>query len=315
MIMVSFWAAALAITLLLYVLLDGFDLGVGLLFPFAPGQAGRRTMMAAIAPVWDGNETWLVLAAATLFGAFPMVYAILLPAFYLPLLVMLAGLILRGVAFEFREKAVRTRWLWDAGFVGGSYVAAFVQGATAGALVHGIPVAGCRYAGGAFVWATPFAALCGLGLCLGYALTGACWLAGKTGGRVQAFSFRVVPGLLVALLVFLVAIFALSVSVHLVALHRWVERPWLVVFPLGGVAACAGLFVAARKHEDRFMFPLAAGIFVLAFATLAASFLPYMIPFSVTIAQAAAPQASLRFLFWGAGIVALPLTFAYTVIV
>src|SRR4051812_5061645 len=168
--MAEFWAAALALTLLLYVLLDGFDLGVGILFGVAPDETARRHMMRAISPVWDGNETWLVLAATILFGAFPPVYALLLSAFYLPLLVMLAALILRGVAFEFRYKSRRLRRVWDAGFAGGSLLAAFVQGVTVGALVQELPVQDGRYAGDAFAWASPFALLCGVGLCLGYAL-------------------------------------------------------------------------------------------------------------------------------------------------
>lgn len=313
--MVSFWATALAVTLLLYVLLDGFDLGVGMLFPFAPCETGRRQMLAAIAPVWDGNETWLVLAAATLFGAFPLAYSILLPAFYLPLLVMLAGLILRGVAFEFREKTERLRWLWDTGFVGGSYAASFIQGITVGGLVQGIAVTGGRYVGGAFAWATPFSLLCGVGLCIGYAVIGACWLAGKSTGDLRGFSFRVIPALLAALLVFLVCVFALSLSLQLPVLQRWVERPELLVFPICGAIACLGLFIALRKQDDRFLFALAASIFVLAFATLAASFLPYMIPFSVTIVAAAAPDSALRFLFWGAGLFVFPMTLLYTMVV
>jgi cytochrome d oxidase subunit CydB len=174
--MVTFWVTILVLSMLLYVLLDGFDLGVGILFGVISGDTERRTMMSAVAPVWDDNETWLVVTAVVLWGAFPIVYSILLSAFYLPLFLMLAGLILRGVAFEYRAKTQRLRWIWDSAFAGGSLVAAFVQGLTVGALVEGLPVAGTLYTGGAFGWLSPFALLCGVGLCIGYALLGACCL-------------------------------------------------------------------------------------------------------------------------------------------
>jgi cytochrome d ubiquinol oxidase subunit II len=148
--MIDFWSGALALSIILYVLLDGFDLGVGMLFPFAPGERGRRQMLAAISPVWDGNETWLICAGTILFGAFPIVFATLLSAFYLPIFLMLAGLILRGVAFEFRYKTGRLRWLWDAGFVAGSYTAAFVQGTAVGAIVQGLRIENGVYIGGPF---------------------------------------------------------------------------------------------------------------------------------------------------------------------
>src|SRR5713101_378761 len=165
--MVMFWVSLLAVSVLLYVLLDGFDLGVGILFGLTGSEDRRRAMLSAVAPVWDGNETWLVVTGVTLWGAFPVVYATLLSAFYLPLLLMLAGLILRGVAFEFRYKTERLRWIWDAGFAGGSLAAAFIQGLTVGALVEGLPIENGQYAGGDFGWFSPFAALCGVGLCLG----------------------------------------------------------------------------------------------------------------------------------------------------
>ena len=174
--MVMFWVAILAVSILLYVLLDGFDLGVGILFGLARDETRRHAMLSAVAPMWDGNETWLVVAGVILWGAFPIVYATLFSAFYLPLLLMLAGLILRGVAFEYRYKTERMRWIWDSGFAGGSLVAAFMQGLTVGALVEGLPITNGYYSGGEFGWFSPFAVLCGIGLCLGYSLLGACWL-------------------------------------------------------------------------------------------------------------------------------------------
>src|SRR5271170_6566220 len=191
--MVLFWVFVLAVATLLYVLLDGFDLGVGIIFGFTQDEARRRAMLSTVAPVWDGNETWLIVTAVVLWGAFPPVYATLLSAFYLPLFVMLAGLILRGVAFEFRYKTERMRWVWDAGFVGGSLVATFAQGLMVGALVEGLPIADHRYVGGEFGWLSPFALLCGVGLCLGYALLGACWLVKKCEAGVRETAYSVIP--------------------------------------------------------------------------------------------------------------------------
>ena len=315
MTLVDLWACALSLSLLLYVLLDGFDLGVGLLFAFAPSEASRRRMLGAISPVWDGNETWLVVAGATLFGAFPLVYATLLSALYLPVIAMLAGLILRGVAFEFRYKTVRFRWIWDTGFVLGSFVATLVQGAAVGALVQGLAIEHGRYVGGPFAWLSLFAILCGIGLCLGYALVGACWLLGKTEGEVRDFGYRMAPRLLVALGIFLVIAFVHAWAIDLPVMHRWVDRPWLAVLPLIGALGAGGLFYGIWTRSDRMPFLMAALIFLTAFATLAASFLPYMVPFSITIDEAAAPASSLRFLFWGAGLVVFPVTLTYTAVV
>ena len=311
--MVVFWAGALALLLLLYVLLDGFDLGVGMLFPFAPNEHARRHLLASVSPIWDGNETWLVLAAAVLFGAFPLVYSIAISAFYLPVLLMLVSLILRGVAFEFRYKAgPGMQRIWDAGFVGGSYLAAFIQGVTVGAFAAELPVHDGRFTGGPFFWVQPLALSCGVGLCLGYAMMGACWVVGKTEGRTRDFGYRVLPALASALLVFLVASFALSLHRHLQVLHRWIERPILILFPLAGVLAGVGIGWGWKARRDHVLFPCGAVIFAAAFGTLAVSFLPYMVPFSVTIAQAAAPSSSLSFMFWGAGVIVLPLTLVYT---
>jgi len=201
--MIMYWVSLLTISILLYVLLDGFDLGIGILFGLTRDQARRHAMWGAVAPIWDGNETWLVVTAVILWGAFPAVYAMLLPAFYLPLAVMLSGLILRGVAFEFRYKASRMRWIWDLSFFGGSLVATFVQGMTVGALVEGLPITNGQYTGGAFGWFSPFAALCGAGLCFGYALLGACWLVRKCEGDVKNAAYRQIPYLSIGLLLFL----------------------------------------------------------------------------------------------------------------
>ena len=311
--MVTFWVTILALSMLLYVLLDGFDLGVGILFGLSAGDSERRTMMSAVAPVWDGNETWLVVTAVVLWGAFPLVYSILLSAFYLPLLLMLAGLILRGVAFEYRAKTQRLRWIWDSAFAGGSLVAAFVQGLTVGALVEGLPVAGTLYTGGPFGWLSPFPLLCGVGLCIGYTLLGACWLVKKCEGEVRESAYRLIPPLSVGLLVFLAVVFIYALAENLQVMHRWFERPILFVFPLAGALASLVLARDVIYRRDGTPFYMVALIFSAAFGTLAVSFWPYMIPFSITIDSAAAPHSSLAFMFWGAGLFVFPLMLAYTV--
>jgi cytochrome bd ubiquinol oxidase subunit II len=311
---VMFWVAILAISILLYVLLDGFDLGIGILFGLTRDETRRRAMMSAVAPIWDGNETWLVVAGVVLWGAFPVVYATLFSAFYLPLLLMLAGLILRGVAFEYRYKTERMRWIWDAGFAGGSLVAAFIQGLTVGALVEGLPIANGQYSGGEFGWFSPFAILCGVGLCLGYALLGACWLVKKSEADLRDAAYRLIPYLSVGLLAFLVVVFAYALAENLQVMSQWLERPYLLVFPAIGVIAALVAAASVRHRRDGVPFYMVALIFVAAFGTLAISFWPYMIPFSITVEEAASPHSTLAFMFWGAGIIVFPLMLLYTVI-
>jgi cytochrome bd ubiquinol oxidase subunit II len=312
--MIMFWVAVLAISILLYVLLDGFDLGVGILFGITSREENRRALIGAVAPVWDGNETWLVSAGVVLWGAFPVVYATLISAFYLPVLLMLAGLILRGVAFEFRYKTTRVRWIWDAGFVGGSTVAAFMQGLMVGALVEGLPVSNGHYTGGVFGWLSLFAVLCGVGLCLGYALLGACWLVRKCEGEIRDVAYRMIPYFSVALLAFLIIVFTYAMAEDLRVMTRWLDRPSLFIFPVVGALAAVTLATSVRLRLDALPFPMIALIFVAAFGTLAISFWPYMLPFAITIEQAAAPHASLAFMFWGAGLFVFPLMLLYTAI-
>ena len=312
--MVMFWVALLAVSILLYVLLDGFDLGVGILFGLTRGETRRRAMLSAVAPMWDGNETWLVVAGVILWGAFPIVYATLFSAFYLPLLLMLAGLILRGVAFEYRSKSERFRWIWDASFAGGSLVAAFIQGLTVGALVAGLPIANGQYTGGEFGWLRPFPIICGIGLALGYALLGACWLVKKAEGDVRDRAYRLIPYLSVGLLLFLFVVFAYALAENLRVTHRWLERPYLFAFPAIGVIAAIALAYSVRARRDGVPYYMVALMFAAAFGTLAISFWPYMIPFSITIAEAAAPHSSLAFMFWGEGLFVFPLMLLYTAI-
>jgi cytochrome d ubiquinol oxidase subunit II len=309
-----FWTGILAVSILLYVLLDGFDLGVGMLFGLARGEEKRHAMLGAVAPIWDGNETWLVVTGVVLWGAFPVVYATLLSAFYLPLLVMLAGLILRGVAFEFRHKAERARWVWDWSFAGGSLAATFIQGMTVGALVEGLPMEDGHYAGGDFGWVSPFAALCGVGVCVGYALLGASWLVNKCEAEVRDAAWRQIPHLAFSVLAFLVIVFIFALAEDLPLVHRWLERPYLFVFPAIGAAAAVVLAASVRRRRDGWPFYMVALTFASAFGTLAISFWPYMIPGAITIDEAAAPHSSLAFMFWGEGLFIFPLMLLYTVI-
>ena len=313
--MMIFWATALGFSLLLYVVLDGFDLGVGMLFPFAAGEQSRQQMMEAVSPVWDGNETWLVISGATLFAAFPEAYAILLGAFYLPVIVMLCGLILRGVAFEFRNKTERYRWVWSGSFFLGSLVASFAQGTAIGAFVQQIPVHDGVFAGSIFSWLSPFALLCGVGLCLGYAMLGAGWLILKTEGMVRDFSYQAMAILLCGVMVFLLAAAVSVFAMHLRVADQWQQRPVLFVFLVAGAAALATTLYAVVRERDRLLYPMAVVMFVAAFCTMVLAVLPYIVPFSVTLTEAAAPPSSLAFLFWGAGLVVLPLTVIYTGVV
>ena len=311
--MIMFWVSLLVISILLYVVLDGVDLGVGLLFGLTNGEARRGAMLSAVAPIWDGNETWLVVTAVILWGACPVVYATLLSAFYLPLIVMLLGLILRGVAFEFRYKTQRLRWMWDLSFAGGSSIATFIQGMTVGALVQGLQITNGEYSGGEVGWLTPFAVLCGVGLCLGYALLGACWLVRKCEAEVRDIARRQIPVLAAGVLAFLVVVFAYALVENLPILHRWIDRPYLFVFPAVGAVAAIVLALSILNHNDYWPFYMVALIFLSAFGTLALSFWPYMIPFAVTVDQAAAPQSSLAFMLWG-GAVVFPLMLLYTLV-
>jgi cytochrome d ubiquinol oxidase subunit II len=227
---------------------------------------------------------------------------------------MLAGLILRGVAFEYRHNTERMRWIWDLSFIGGSLAATFIQGLTVGALVEGLPMANGQYAGGDFGWFSPFAALCGVGLCLGYALLGACWLVKKCEADVRESAYRLIPYLSVGLLVFLIVVFIYALAENLQVMGRWIERPYLFIFPVIGGLAAVVLAISVRYRRDELPFAMVTLIFLSAFGTLALSFWPYMIPFVLTIDEAAAPHSSLAFMFWGEGLFIFPLMLVYTII-
>jgi cytochrome d ubiquinol oxidase subunit II len=310
-----FWAGVIVVAILVYVILDGFDLGVGILFGTTGDKALREEMMAAISPFWDGNETWLVVIGASLFAAFPVVYAVFLPAFYIPVLLLLFGLIFRGVAFEFRNGA-GARGLWDLGFYLGSAVAAFVQGAAVGAMIRGIPVVDNQYAGGSFDWLRPLPVATGIGLMLGYALLGAGWLTLKSEGALRDWAWRRIPWLAGAVLVVLgIAAIAAFFERARVTGNLFVGRPWGLIFPAIGLLAMYGVLTASRRRHDAWPFALTAAFFVAALFSLAVMFWPYMIPYTITVGNAAAPEKSLSFLFWGAGVFVLPVIAIYTAVV
>ncbi|HMG48574.1 MAG TPA: cytochrome d ubiquinol oxidase subunit II [Allosphingosinicella sp.] len=308
------WAFLIAFAVAAYVVMDGFDLGIGILFPVFPVGGGRNRAMNSIAPVWDGNETWLVLGGGGLMAAFPLAYAIILPALYAPLIAMLLGLVFRGVAFEYRWRDAGHRKYWDAGFCLGSAVATFAQGITLGALLHGIRVEGRSYAGGWWDWLTPYSLLTGAGLVIGYALLGATWLIWKTEGEPQARARRLARLLTPALLV---AIGAVSLYTPLVLPQyflRWFDYPGLLVtvpMPVlfGGTALILWRSIGGRR--DWLPFAATLGLFLLSMAGLAISIWPDVIPGRLTIWQAAAPHASQAFMAVGA-LVLIPLILAYT---
>jgi cytochrome bd ubiquinol oxidase subunit II len=308
------WASLMAFSVLAYVALDGFDLGVGILFPLVHGEANRDEMMNSVAPVWDGNETWLVLGGGGLFAVFPLAYAIIMPALYAPIVAMLLGLVLRGVAFEFRWKTQRGKFLWDWAFAAGSTTAAFAQGIALGALVQGIPVAGRAYAGGWWDWLTPFSLLTGVALIVGYALLGSTWLIHKTEGQVRehAYRFARVTAVATLALIFVVSLWTPFLSDAF--MKRWFVWPQILfVAPVPLLVGLAGLVLLkglADRNEVR-PFIASLALFALCFVGLLISFYPYLVPTSVTIWEAAAPDASLAFLLKGAAIL-LPVILAYT---
>lgn len=309
-----FWAGVIALAIIVYVILDGFDLGVGILFGTTADEAKRVSMMDTIAPFWDGNETWLVIVGAGLFATFPTVYAVFLSAFYIPVLLLLFGLIFRGVAFEFRYRSQRLRWLWDWGFFVGSVVVAFVQGAAVGAMMRGIRVTDGQYVGGSFDWLHPFALLTGSGLVFGYALLGAGWVVLKSEGALRDWAYARIGWLVAIVFVIIAAAFAtvLSVDASAVTQGHLADRRWGWIFPALGVAALLAAAWAARVRRDSLPFACTALFFVAAFLTLGVMFWPYMVPYAITVGNAAAPDVSLRFLFYG-GVLVLPVVAIYTI--
>jgi cytochrome d ubiquinol oxidase subunit II len=308
------WAGIIALGLFMYVALDGFDLGVGLIFPFFPEDRERDLMMHSIEPVWDGNETWLVLGGAGLFAAFPLVYSIALSALYLPIIFMLIGLIFRGVSFEIRGKAKSTKNLWNVSFWFGSAGATFFQGVILGAYLQGIPIAHDSFSGDAFFWLTPFSMLAGFGLMFTYALLGCCWLVLKTEGDLQRRLHQLVWPLTVILLLFMAVISVWTPLADATVAKRWFSAPLLyrlmpVPFLVLICAAC--MYVAVKRRHDAAPFFLALMLVLLGYIGLLVSIWPYAIPTSLTLWEAAAPHSSQVFTLVGAAII-IPIILIYT---
>ena len=312
--LVLVWAALLAFAVFAYVVMDGFDLGVGILFPFFPPGEGRDRSMNSIAPVWDGNETWLILGGGGLLAAFPLAYAVLMPAVYAPIIAMLLGLVFRGVAFEFRWRTVRGRWAWDLAFFGGSLLAAFSQGVILGAVLQGVDVEGRAYAGGWWDWLSPFTVLTGVSLVVGYALLGATWLNMKTEGRVQERARRLAFWFAGGMLVAIAAVSAATPFLDAEYSRRWFSWPGVLLsaqVPLLVAIVAALLFLSLRAKRDHAPFLLALGLFALGGAGLGISIFPDLIPGKITIWDAAAPDSSLGFMLVGA-LILIPVILAYT---
>jgi cytochrome d ubiquinol oxidase subunit II len=307
-------AAVIALGVLVYIVLDGFDLGIGVLFAVAPDAEARATMMNSVAPVWDGNETWLILGGAMLFAAFPPAYAVALPALYIPLMLMLFALVFRGVSFELRFKAENPR-PWDFAFAIGSTIAAFMQGAMLGGLVAGIKVENGAFAGGAFDWLTPLAIASGLGVVAGYALLGACWLVLKTDGALQAAARRWGRWLTLTVLLAMGAVSLITPLEHPRVAARWfggLNFAYLAPVPAAALVAAFYLWRSLGRGAERLPFALAALLFLFGYAGIGISLWPYIVPYALTIAAAAAPRPSQVFTLAGVA-VALPMVAIYTV--
>ncbi len=316
------WAGFIALAVFLYVCLDGFDLGVGILFPFARGPAERDTMMAAIAPYWDGNETWLVLGGGGLFAAFPGAYAVLMPAFYLPIVLMLLALILRGVAFEFRSHGrARGKAFWTFAFAAGSLTAAVAQGLVLGGFIQGVRTDGQGFTGGPFDWATPYSALTAAGVVAGYALLGSGWLMIKTSDDLHGDARRWgwLAGTAVTVLLAVVSIATLVVHPVVAARWGWTGHGFqlwrlarLSFIPVIGAAGLAVLWFGLARGFHRLPFVGAMIVFGSGYLGLAASFFPYVAPYTLTFRDAANADNALALLFGGA-VVILPVILGYTV--
>ncbi|MET0706361.1 MAG: cytochrome d ubiquinol oxidase subunit II [Tardiphaga sp.] len=308
------WAFIIAFAVFVYVVMDGFDLGLGMLFPLFPKKEDRDVMMNTVAPVWDGNETWLVLGGGGLMAAFPLAYAVLMPALYTPIIIMLLGLVFRGVAFEFRWRTTRERNLWDIAFAGGSLLATLSQGVALGAILQGIVVNGRAYGGGWWDWLTPFSALTGLALVAGYGLLGATWLVMKTEGDLRERAYAMSWWLLFAMLGAIGAVSIATPFLNSEYAARWFAWPNVLVtapVPIAVAAVTILLLRSLAARQDYRPFFLSLALFALSYAGLGISMWPYIVPRSITIWQAAAPDNSLVFMSYGVAVL-VPVILAYT---
>ena len=308
------WGGIIAFAVFMYVLMDGFDLGIGILFPFMRTEENRDVAMNTVAPIWDGNETWLVLGGGGLLGVFPVAYAVLLPAFYLPLLIMLIALIFRGVAFEFRFKVDAHKRRWNHAFFLGSLLATFAQGLVLGAFVQGIPHDGRQYTGGPLHWLTPFALMTGCALVAGYALLGATWLIAKTEGHLHEWAHDTALRLMAAVIAFMAIVSLWVPFLDTQIADRWFAWPnllYLSPVPILVALVSLGLFraIQARKHYAPFL--LALALFTLGYAGLAISLFPNVVPPDISIWQASSPPETQGFMLVGV-LIMLPVILGYT---
>jgi cytochrome d ubiquinol oxidase subunit II len=311
----SVWAFIIAFAVFVYVVMDGFDLGLGILFPLFPAKADRDVIMNSVAPVWDGNETWLVLGGGGLMAAFPLAYAVLMPALYTPVIAMLIGLIFRGVAFEFRWRTTQEkRNRWDIAFAGGSLLATLAQGIALGAMLQGVHVEGRHYAGGWWDWLTPFSILTGLALAVGYALLGATWLVLKTEGELRDKAYHLSWYLLFAMLAAIGAVSIATPFLHIQYTERWFAWPNIILtapVPIAVAAVTVLLLRALSNKSDSQPFFLTLVLFALSYAGLGISMYPFIVPQSITIWQAASPVSSQLFMLVGVAVL-IPLILGYT---
>lgn len=308
------WAGLLSLGVFIYVALDGFDLGVGILFPLLSSDEDRDVAMNSVAPVWDGNETWLILGGGGLFAAFPLAYAIVMPALYAPFILMLLALVFRGVAFEYRWRDPAHMRIWDASFSLGSYLATFMQGVVLGTFVQGIEVSGRAYAGGWWDWLSPFTVMTGVALCAGYGLLGAGWLVLKTDGalRSQAYHYARITAIATFFFVCAVSVWTPLLSPEIYA--RWFTTPQLYfVAPVPILTTLVGALIAwaIARRVDALVYPLTLALLALCFVGLGVGLTPYIVPRAITIHEAAAPDSSLLFMLVGA-LIMLPLILGYT---
>ncbi|MDE9458920.1 cytochrome d ubiquinol oxidase subunit II [Xenorhabdus bovienii] len=309
------WFLIIIFSTMMYIVMDGFDLGIGILYPMMKGQSDRDLMMNSVAPVWDGNETWLVLGGAALFGAFPLAYAVILDALAIPLTIMLLGLIFRGVAFEFRFKATpEHRHIWDKAFISGSIIATFTQGMVVGAVIEGFPVENRTYIGGAFDWFAPFPLFCGFGLVVAYALLGCGWLVMKTEGHLQQQMYRILRPLTLLMLAVISIISLWTPIAHQAIAERWFSLPNLLFFipvPLLVIGSSWKLLQASENTSHYTPFLAALLLIFMGFSGLGISIWPNIIPPLIDYQEAAAPPQSLGFMLVGALFI-IPIILVYT---
>ncbi|MEN5037115.1 cytochrome d ubiquinol oxidase subunit II [Pseudomonas sp. TWI929] len=309
------WAVIIIFGVMMYVVMDGFDLGIGMLFPFIKDEHDRDVMMNTVAPVWDGNETWLVLGGAGLFGAFPMAYSVILEALYLPLILMLIGLIFRGVAFEFRFKAkADKRHIWNKAFIWGSLIATFFQGVALGAFLEGFKVVDRHFAGGTLDWLTPFSLFSGLGLIVAYTLLGCTWLIMKTEGPLQQKMHDLARPLALVLLVVIGIVSLWTPIAYPQIADRWFSMPnliWFMPVPLLVLVTFYGLLKAVARYAHYTPFLLTLVLIFLGYSGLGISLWPNIIPPSISIWDAAAPPQSQGFMLVGTLFI-LPFILMYT---